>query len=223
MKDATESITWQTVALCMLTSALWGGTPVAISYTVETLPPVATAGIRFALGALFMIFWCRVEGTELRLRAGQLRPTLAAGAFLFVQVSLFTVGVAWSNSSHGSMLINTFVFWVAAIEHFVTRTSRLSSRKLTGLILASAGVFFLLSHQARPSTSGDQASLAGDALLLISAALLSVKVIYIKRCLKTVEAGKLIFWHDVFGVLMFAGYSACFELVDWNAIDRAAI
>ena len=44
---------------------------------------------------------------------------------IFTQISSFNIGVVMTNSSHGAMLINTFVFWVAAIEHFVTRNVRL--------------------------------------------------------------------------------------------------
>lgn len=215
-------------ALVLLTAMLWGGTPVAISYTVDTMPPVAVAGFRFALAALFMLFWCRLEGSEIRLRQGQLRPCLIAGVLLFFQIALFNLGIAWSNSSHGSIFINTFVFWVVGIEHFVTRVDRLSLRKVLGLFVAAGGVLLILltskaNLQPTETTALDQPSLIGDLILLLSAALLGVKIVVVKQGLKRVEPGKLIFWHDLFGVALFAGYSLALEEITWGDIGTAAL
>src|SRR5689334_2087726 len=107
--------------LALLTAALWGANPVAVSFSVDALPPVAVAAIRFAMATAFMWVWCRVEGSSLRLREGQLIPCIVAGILMFIQIASFNVGVVASNSSHSTMLINTSVFWVAAFEHFVTR------------------------------------------------------------------------------------------------------
>ncbi len=216
----------RTAALTLVTSALWGGTPVAISYSVDTLPPVAVAGLRFAMAAVFMLFWCRVEGSELRLRAGQFRPSLIAGVLLFGQISLFNIGVQWSNSSHGTLLINTFIFWVVAIEHFITRGDRLTGRKLAGLVIAGSGAALVLVMSQKStgsSAAGDAPSLAGDLVLLASAALLGVKTVFIKHALKVVEPGKLILWHDVFGVMLFTAYSLSMEHVTLGGFSTPAV
>ncbi len=213
------------VALVLLTALLWGGTPVAISYSVDTLPPIAVAAVRFAMAAVFMLFWCRFDGSGLRLRAGQLRPVMVAGVLLFVQISLFNVGIWLSSSSHATMLINTFIFWVVALEHFVTRTDRLTTRRVTGLVIAAAGtmVVFFSAGTMVDETSRDPPSLAGDAILLCSALLLGIKIVYIKEALRTVESGKLIFWHDVIGVGLFAAYSFALEETTITDFDTPAI
>ena len=51
----------------LLTAALWGGTPVAVSFSQDELPPVFVAGVRFAQAAAFMLLWCRWEGSDQRL------------------------------------------------------------------------------------------------------------------------------------------------------------
>ena len=177
--DASEPLGPASVALTMLTVALWGGTPVAISYSVDTLPPFAVAGLRFTLAMLFMIFWCWCEGTELRLRNGQIVPVFVAGVLLFLQIGTFTAGVAESSSSHATLLINTFVFWVAAIEHFVTKTDRLTLRKVAGLSIAGGGVVLILvmSQGSRESSQADTATLRGDMLLMASAVLLGILLV----------------------------------------------
>ena len=213
-------------------AALWGGTAVAISYSVDTLSPVTVSGIRFALAAVFMLFWCRVEGAGLGLRRGQLVPSLLLGAMLFVQVALFTLGVRESNSSHGVLFINTFIFWVAVIEHFVTRSVRLPPVHWLGLLIAAAGVALVLNAtEAAPSgrtavpqgVKRDEPTLYGDAILLASAMLLGVKFVYTKAATRLVEPGKLIFWHDVFGVVFFAAWSLAFENTEMGQFSLAAV
>ncbi|MCA9116481.1 MAG: DMT family transporter [Planctomycetaceae bacterium] len=232
-----------TIALTLLLVALWGGTPVAIKYSVATIPPIAVAAIRFAMAAVFMYVWCRLEGTSLTLRKGQLRPCLILGGLLCVQITLFTLGVQLSIASHGTLFINTFIFWVAAIEHFVTRTDRLSPIRLGGLVLAAAGVLLILTMQdsareraelpapvvessaatsvpqpsvvdSAPPQAGKYATLLGDILLLASGMLLGVKIICTKQATQVVEPGKLIFWHDVIGTALMAVWSLLTERVD---------
>lgn len=203
------------ISLILLTVVLWGGTPVAISYSVDAFPPIAVAGWRFLLAALFMMVWSRIEGTGLGLQREQIVPCVITGTFLFLQISLFHWGIELSNSSHATLFINTFIFWVAAIEHFLLRTNRLSMTKLVGLLVAAGSVALLLIDTEQPGSptvpTADRASLLGDMLLLGSGCLLGFKIIYTKHALKKVEPGKLIFWHDVVGVVLFF---ACSTLVE---------
>jgi drug/metabolite transporter (DMT)-like permease len=211
--------------LALWTAALWGANPVAVSYSVEALPPVAVAAIRFAMATVFMWFWCRLEGSELRLKAGQLMPSVVAGILMFVQITTFNLGVVLSNSSHSSMLINTSVFWVVVFEHFFTRTDRLTLRKVLGLATAATGVatVLIMTDTDNSPRSADQVTLAGDLILLGSAVLLAIKLVYVKRALRVVEPGKLIFWHNVVGLIFFTVYSAAFEELRVGRLNLPAV
>lgn len=209
-----ESVSGTTAALALLTSALWGGTPTAIRFTTDTLPPVMVAAIRFGVAALFMLAWVPFEGVGFRIRRGQWKPILITSAMLFVQIVTFNIGVATSNSSHGSLFINTFLFWVGPIEHFITRTDRLTWRKALGLLIAGIASFGVLAADGRPVVGAaprDEVTLFGDLVLLLSGLLLGIKIVYTRHAVRDVEPGKLIFWHDVFGTLLFLAYSFTFE------------
>lgn len=197
----------------MVTVALWGGTPVAIRYSLETLPPVHVAGLRFVFAAIFMLAWCRFEGSDLKLKPGQTWPVIANGILLFAQISLFHWGVALSNSSHATVFINTFIFWVAIIEHSYLRTQRLTWVNFGGLLVAAlgVGVMMLTTQPVDKVVNYDVATIRGDVLLLLSGFVLGVKVLYTKVAVRTVEPGKLIIWHDVVGVILFYAYSFAFE------------
>ncbi len=223
--ETAQPLDARSVAIVLLTSALWGGTPVAVSFAASSLPPVAIAAVRFLLASIFMLFWCWTGSTPIKLGPGQLKLSLLAGFLLFVQIATFNISIEWSNSSHASILINTFVFWVLAIEHFVTKSDRLTSRKIAGLVLASVGVVTMLSIDSpRESVQvADQPSLAGDLLMVVSALLLSIRIVFVKHALKRIEPGKLILWHDVFGVAMFAAYSLLFEQIRIDGLSLSAI
>jgi drug/metabolite transporter (DMT)-like permease len=205
--------------LVLLTAALWGATPVAVSFSLDSLPPIAVSGLRFSLATLFMLAWCYFEGCGIRLRGrAQWTRSIICGLLLFVQIALFTIGVKLSNSSHTTLLINTYVLWVVAFEHFVTRIHRLNGRKMLGLVVAIAGALLLtllpVASAPQATDPTDQATLPGDLLLLASALVLAVKIMYVQASLKVIEPGKLIFWHDLVAVVLFFLVSLAFEKVD---------
>ncbi|REJ79804.1 MAG: DMT family transporter [Planctomycetota bacterium] len=201
--------------LAILTAMLWGGTAVGSRIAVDAVPPLALGGLRFAMAALFMLVWCRMERSPLGISRPQWRPVLICGLLLFVQIGTFNLGTEHSTASHATLFINTFIFWVAAIEHFITHDHRLNARQLAGLIVAAAGVVILVVQAAgiheTPESQTDSATLFGDALLLTSALLLAIKIVYTKRAVRTVTPGTLIFWHDVVGVVLFSVASAVWE------------
>lgn len=213
-----------TTLLALLTVALWGGNPVATRFAVDELPPVTVSGIRFLLATLVMVAWCGIERASFRLQSGQLRPVIIAGALLYLQILTFTIGAAWTSSSHASLYVNTFVFWVIGIEHFVTRTDRLTLARLAGVLVAAAGVFTLLLLTADGHTPGqrDKPHLSGDLMLLFSAFLLAVKFVYTKFALKVIGATELILWHDVVAVALFFVTAAALESPDFRQASAEA-
>lgn len=214
------------VALSLLTAALWGGTAVGSAFAMDALPPIAVGGLRFALAALFMIGWCQWERSPLWLKPQQWSPSIISGVLLFFQIASFNWGQARTTSSHTSLFINTYIFWVAAYEHFITRQFRMNARQLAGLFIAAAGVLLLVSSTAAPakrSTGMDTPTLFGDAIMLLSGFILGVKVIQTKHAVRTVPPGTLTLWHDVIGVALFAAYSAAFETIDPSRVNMTTI
>lgn len=203
---ANQPLNLTAVLLTLLTCILWAGTPVAVRYSTDVFPPITVAGLRFFLAACFMMGWSLLHGTSLRLSPAELIRPLICGVLLFFQIGLFTLGIFWSNASHGTIFINTFIFWLVAIDHFVTKSDRMTPRLLFGLCLAASGVVLIL---ATTGTSGslpvlEAASLDGDLLLLLSAIILAVKIAYTKHSVRDIHPDCFIFWHDVFGVALFA-------------------
>lgn len=204
------------VMLTMLTVVLWAGTPVAVRYSTERLPPVTVAGLRFAMAALFMAGWATAHRVPVMPAPRELLKPLIGGLLLFLQIGLFTVGIHISNASHGSIFINTFVFWLVAIEHFVLHTDRLNWRRLTGLLFAATavGLILLTTENASKSEVAEAPVLKGDLMLLLSALILAVKILYTKSAVRTLHPDQFIMWHAVFGTVLFAIWSLAIEGFD---------
>ncbi len=218
-----------TSALVLLTAALWGGTAVAIKYSVDTLPPVAVAAIRFGLAAVFLAGWCGLYRHRIGLRWDQVPAALTIGIMLFIQISLFNIGVHWSNASHGTLLINTYVIWVVAIEHFATKGDRMTLMKSSGLCLAGLGAALAVLLSARAPTlgvAGNAPSVVGDIALVVSAAVLGIKMVYTKASVHHVEPTVLMFWQHTIGTVLFVLYSYCYEplsTLTWSAFTIPTI
>jgi drug/metabolite transporter (DMT)-like permease len=209
--------------LVLLTVALWGGNPVATRFATDALPPVTVSGLRFLMATLVMLAWCRVEGVSFRVTPRQWVPITIAGTLLFLQITTFTIGTGWTSTSHTSLYVNTFVFWVVGIEHFITRGDRLDAGRWVGLLLAGIGVTALLVQSAAGhAEQHDPPTLAGDGILLFSAFLLGVKFIYTKHALKVIGPTELIFWHDVVAVAQFAIAAAILERPDFAQVTWPA-
>ncbi|MCH2401739.1 MAG: DMT family transporter, partial [Pirellulales bacterium] len=104
------------------------------------------------------------------------------------------------------------------------RSDRWTVRKLTGLIVAGAGVGLILTvDQAAGAgvAALDAPSLAGDLVLILSAVLLAIRITYTKHALQKMETGKLIFWQDLLGVGLFLAYGVLgesFRLADLTSV-----
>jgi len=215
-------LTTTSALLTLLTVALWGGNPVATRFSVDALPPITVAGLRFLMAIGVMLVWCLSERVSFRVTAKQWPAVLIAGTLLFLQILTFTIGAAWTSSSHASLFVNTFVFWVVGLEHFLIKTDRLTSLRWAGLALAAVGSITLLWEGQAPASQPDATSVAGDALLLFSAFILGVKFLYTKHALKVIGPTELIFWHDIVAVVQFAIAVAIWEepvlhSVEWPA------
>ena len=190
LNSRNRPLTLAAILLASLIATFWRFNSVAVRYSVDELPPVFVAGLRFLVGAIFMVGWCRWEGSRLSLQKGEIVLCAIIGLLLFIQISLFNAGVELSTASHGSLYVNTFVFWVIAIEHFITKADRLTPQKILGVCLAACSVVLLIGATDRshgPQMEGDIPTLRGDLILCLSAFFLGVKIVATKLSLKTRE------------------------------------
>ena len=219
------SMTTRSLLLTLLIVTLWGGNAVAVTYSVDWLPPVAVAAVRFALGTLVMIGWCLFERTPLQLSRRELKICLITAFLLFLQISTFNVGVLKTNSTHAILLINTYIFLVGLIEQFLLRETRLRALQWTGMLIAGLGVLCIVQVRAPDAARQPDAQqfLAGDSILLFSSLLLAARIVFVRHAVQSMPSSKLIFWHNLLSVFMFVAFSWATESIPNHSPPTSAI
>lgn len=216
--DSTQPITPTTAALATLCAVLWGGLAVAVRFTQDDIPPLATAGLRFGIATALLAATVGWQGGSLKIYRRQFAAVLPVGLLLFLQIGSFHFGMARTNSAHGSVLIGSYPVFVALVAHFALHDDRVSPAKLMGLLVAFAGLLAVVaSGQAvrTAETPVDTVTLTGDAIILASSFLIGVNTVVSKRALVVVGVPQLLFWSNLLATGLFFASSLVVE------VDRA--
>ncbi|MCA9041453.1 MAG: DMT family transporter [Planctomycetaceae bacterium] len=210
-RDNPPRMTFVAILLALLICLLWGGNPVAVQFAAEALPPLLIASIRFLLATGFMFFWCRLGGHPITLTREQVPYVCGGGLLLFAQIGLFHLGIAQTSSSHATLLINTYVFWVMLLESYLLRAAVLSRWKISGLVVAAVGVVIIILSSLGQKAQQDQPTLGGDVLLALSGVMLALKILLTKAAMSKISSSPFIFWHDLIGMSLLVLVSFSFE------------
>ena len=142
-EDQPRASRIQLIAAFAAIYLFWGGTFLAIRYTVAEVPPLLTIAIRCLGGAAILYAWLAGSGRLERSTAAQWRVAAVAGALLFVgchgvlawaeqRVSSGQAALFLTSTSLGLVLLDTF------------RSRRLPpGRVLAGLAIGTLGIAVL--------------------------------------------------------------------------------
>lgn len=208
-------VTLPTALAAILCAVLWGGLAVAVRFTQDGIPPLATAGLRFGIATILLAGTIVGQGASLAIDGRQFLAILPVGLLLFSQIGSYHYGQAYTSSAHGSVLIGSYPVFVALVAHFLLKGDRVSPGKLAGLLVAFGGLLAIVAG-ARPSagkttTAGDAATLYGDGIILFSSVLIGVNTVMSKRALTLVAVPKLLFWSNVIATGLFFATSFAIE------------
>jgi len=165
-----------TVFLC----TLFGANAVAIKISLAGLGVFTTAGIRFSVAAVVILFWALGTGKPVALSRRQFRQMLLLGLIFFVQLSLFYLGLSETTASHGTLITNILPFVVLILAHFFVKEEHFSIKKLTGLILGFTGIVMLFGDTVHL----DESVIHGDSIVLCAVLIWGGNAIYTKRIIK---------------------------------------
>lgn len=143
----------------------WGGTFLAIRYSVAEAPPLLTIALRCAGGAALLYLWLLWRGGLERPTRAQWLTSAAAGSFLFVGCH----GVlAWAeqrvSSGQAALFMTSEPFWLVLLTSLRERRVP-SSTVLGGMLVGTLGVALLARGDGIWSgTPVDRLALIGSAL-----------------------------------------------------------
>jgi drug/metabolite transporter (DMT)-like permease len=130
---------------------VWGSTYLAIRVMVETMPPLLSAGVRFATaGAIFWIV-LRLRGGSERVsvtRSQMAGAALIGSLLLFGGVGMVTVAEQEVPSGLAALIIGSVPLWVVLLRS--VHGDRVPGTTLAGVAVGFAGLALLVLPGDRP-------------------------------------------------------------------------
>lgn len=158
---------WKTVAAFSVIYFVWGSTFLAIRVSVQQIPPLLCAAIRFFIaGGVLYLFM---------LVCGKPSPTRRQWIGCLAMAVLFFVGyygfLFWAEqrvaSGIAAIMLATIPAFTALSEVTLLRTQRLTFRLALALVIGFGGVAALVNHSL--NLGGAPISRAGAVALLVAA------------------------------------------------------
>jgi len=168
-------IAW--LAVCLI----WGTTYLGIRITLESMPPMLMAGLRWTIagGALSIYMASRGEPWP---RGAALRDATLLG---FLMLVLGNGGVVWAEmyvpSGFAAVIVASSPFWMAGVEAFRADGERVTARKAFGLAVGFSGIVLLVWPELANGGSGGRHFVAGVLALQVACLGWSVGSSYSKR------------------------------------------
>ena len=154
-------LAYSTAALAL--AAQWIAAKIALS----TVPPLELSTMRFAIASAVLVALAILTRTALPVR--RWRPVTAAAAFGFLGFNgLAFLGLRLTPASDSALIIPTTIPLATALFATLIR-ERLTSRKLVGFAVASAGAAVVIAGGQQLGTELSTTRLLGDLLELASA------------------------------------------------------
>jgi drug/metabolite transporter (DMT)-like permease len=163
---------WTALAIVYV---VWGSTYLAIRIAVESMPPLAMAGVRFLIAGGVLVAWrmAVLRDARPRITLGHWRSAAIVGAALMLGGN---GGVALAEKSVPSgitaLIVATVPLWIALVDRVWFRRA-LPVRRFAGLVIGFGAVAALVW---RPDASG--LDITGAALAVAAAMTWAVGSVY---------------------------------------------
>ena len=138
----------------MIVCVVWGTTYLAIRISLETLPPLLMAGIRWIAAGSILAIALALRGEALpRPKAW---PALALLGILLL--GLGNGGVVWAeqtiSSGLAAVLVAASPFWMVGLDALAPGGEKPTFRRLAGLVVGFLGIVMLVWPEIRVGESG---------------------------------------------------------------------
>ena len=185
----------------------FGSTPVIGKVVLAVVPAVAVVGFRVGITAIFLLIFQAMRGRiRLKEKGDYLKlAVLSLFGVVFNQL-LYITGLSLTNAVDAALLMVTIPIFTLTVGSLFG-SERLRRYKVVGIILAAAGVVFVI-HPERVSFSSQ--TTLGDALLLFNCLSFGIYVATSKDVVTRNGAFRSMMW-----VFVFAAF-ICVPLGMWS-------
>ncbi len=205
----THPMTWKVGLATLIVSFFWSGNIVSIKVGLATIPPFWSAFWRMLIGAVAVAAWARLLGKPVLIERNSLRKMLNLSTMFTLQIAVFNVAVHYTSPAYAVILLNTCPVMVNLISHFFVEDDRLTPARFLGLGTAFAGItYVMLGH---PSADLAPNALLGNSLMLVSALLLALRVVYTQQLVQRMDPLRPVIWQMALSLPVFLALGLFFE------------
>lgn len=193
MRERKNNLDALAVALLIFCCLFWGFQQILIKTTVDEVPPLWQATLRFAGATVLLGLWCAWRKVPLSGRDGTLWPGLLAGTLFAGEFACIYLGLRDTAASRLTVFLYTSPFVVAVLLPRLVPAEKLRPLQWTGLVIAFAAVAWAFSEGFNGGSTPRQ--LRGDALALAAGVLWGLTTLVIRAsALGRASAEKTLFY-----------------------------
>ncbi len=179
------------VAATLFLVAVFAGDQLSRKVILEQLTPLWSGALAYSIAGA--VLWAHALWTGVDYKPASSASWRAHGlsGLLFLAVNAVGLfGVQQTLASRAGVFIFTYPLFVAVFGAFGARGERLRLPAVAGMGLAFFGVVVVL----RDRMAGTGATLFGDGLILLSAALLGLLIVHVRNVSRDTSASQAILW-----------------------------
>ncbi|HYT49729.1 MAG TPA: DMT family transporter [Pyrinomonadaceae bacterium] len=170
--------------------------PVVGKIALRTLPAVSLVGFRVAGAALMLLFLARASGRLRKIERADWPLLIVSSALgLILNQWLFVTGLSLTTAIN-STLISTTIPISTLLVGIILGTDRSSWRRILGILIAAAGVLFLIG---RGRSEFSAATRTGDLLIVANSLCYGAYIAVSKDLVKRYNALTVITWIFIVG------------------------
>lgn len=216
-----QPLTAASATLALFVSILWGGNVVALKFGLATFPPFWSAFWRMLSACLAVILWAKLQRVRILPKREEWGPFAALGLMFTAQISGLNVGTNWTSAAYAVALLNSHPVFTNLYAHFFDSEDKLTPRRISGLVLAFVGIIYVAV--GRPDASLAPHPGWGNPLMIVSANLLAVRVIYTRRLVQSADPERPVIWQMAWSLPIFLGLAlatepAALKPVTWEPV-----
>jgi drug/metabolite transporter (DMT)-like permease len=179
------------ISLLIVCCLFWGWQQVLVKATLPFIPPVMQVTLRFVLGTLVLLLWCKLRGIPIFNRDGLHKEGVWVGVLFALEFLCLYVGMQFTTASRLTLFLYTAPFFVALVLPRFIAAERLKPLQWLGLACAFTAVVFAMSGNV---VTANQTWL-GDLLALAAGMFWGFTTVVIRATkLGSIRAEKLLFY-----------------------------
>jgi putative membrane protein PagO len=196
---------------------VWGTTWIAIKVSLEGLPPLLGASVRFTLALLLLVVYLRWKKVPIWMQKKDFWIVSCSAFLLYtMDYGLIYWGEQYLSAGVTSIFFATFPLFTGIWATFLFRSEKFYWNKFVGLLLALAGILVVFLDQLL-STHFDRMVIWGSTAIILGAAGGAMSGVLVKKYLGKINPVSLSFHQMLQGIIFLYAFS--FFLESWKSLQ----